>query len=123
MARGAGFGCGAHSTRAGVRWKNTSATDEYIESQVAGSGKPLATDVRRLTRREQVGDALFMALRLSKGIQIADIRARYGVDVWQQYGSDLQIFVDEGLLERRPERLFLTRRGMLLAHEVMIVFV
>jgi oxygen-independent coproporphyrinogen-3 oxidase len=118
-----GFGCGAHSTRAGVRWKNTSATDEYIESQVAGSGKPLTTEVRRLTRREQVGDALFMALRLSKGIQIADIRARYGVDVWQQYGSDLQIFVDAGLLERRPERLFLTRRGMLLAHEVMIVFV
>jgi oxygen-independent coproporphyrinogen-3 oxidase len=64
-----------------------------------------------------------MALRLSKGIQIADIRARYGVDVWKQYGSELQRFVDEGLLERRPERLFLTRRGMLLAHEVMIVFV
>ena len=32
-----GFGCGAHSTRAGVRWKNVSATDEYIECQVAGS--------------------------------------------------------------------------------------
>ena len=26
-----GFGCGAHSTRAGVRWKNASATEQYIE--------------------------------------------------------------------------------------------
>jgi oxygen-independent coproporphyrinogen-3 oxidase len=118
-----GFGCGAHSTRGGVRWKNISATADYIACQTAGSGQPLVTDVQRLTRREQLGDALFMALRLSEGIQIADIRARYGVDVWQQYGSDLQIFVDEGMLQRTPERLFLTRRGMLLAHEVMTVFV
>src|SRR5204863_8180216 len=85
-----GFGCGAHSTRAGVRWKNISATEEYVASQVAGSEKPLATNVRRLSPRERLGDALFMALRLSEGIQIADIRGRYGVDVWQQYGSDLQ---------------------------------
>jgi oxygen-independent coproporphyrinogen-3 oxidase len=118
-----GFGCGAHSTRAGVRWKNLSATDDYIDRHAAGAEKSLATDVRRLTPREQVGDALFMALRLSEGIQIADIRARYGVDVWQQYGSELQIFIDEGILQRRPGRLFLTRRGMLLAHEVMTVFV
>jgi oxygen-independent coproporphyrinogen-3 oxidase len=118
-----GFGCGAHSTRAGVRWKNVSATDDYIASQATGSAQSPAIDVHRLTRQEQVGDALFMALRLSEGIQIADIRARYGVDVWQRYGADLQIFVDEGILQRRPERLFLTRRGMLLAHEVMTVFV
>jgi oxygen-independent coproporphyrinogen-3 oxidase len=26
-----GFGCGAHSTRDGVRWKNVSSTEEYIE--------------------------------------------------------------------------------------------
>jgi oxygen-independent coproporphyrinogen-3 oxidase len=118
-----GFGCGAHSTRAGVRWKNVSATDDYIAGQTDGAKQSLAIDVHRLTRQEQLGDALFMALRLSEGIQIADIRARYGVDVWQQYGADLQIFVDEGILQRRPERLFLTRRGMLLAHEVMTVFV
>ena len=26
-----GFGCGAHSTRDGVRWKNISSTEEYID--------------------------------------------------------------------------------------------
>ena len=64
-----------------------------------------------------------MGLRLTEGIQIADIRARYGVDVWQQYGARAADFVDEGILQRRPGRLSLTRRGMLLAHEVMTVFV
>ena len=47
----------------------------------------------------------------------------YDIDVWARYGSELQPFVDEGLLERSSDRLRLTRRGMLLAHEVMTVFV
>jgi coproporphyrinogen III oxidase-like Fe-S oxidoreductase len=39
------------------------------------------------------------------------------------YGSDLQPFVDEGLLIYDDARMSLTRAGMLLAHEVMTVFI
>src|SRR4029077_9319160 len=59
-----GFGCGAHSTRAGVRYKNISSTQEYIER--AGRGE-LAVDVRRLSPEEQLGDALFTGLRVVDG--------------------------------------------------------
>jgi coproporphyrinogen III oxidase-like Fe-S oxidoreductase len=45
------------------------------------------------------------------------------VDVWQRYGHELDRFVDAGLLDTIGGRLRLTRRGMLLAHEVMAVFV
>ena len=31
------FGCGAHSTRDGVRWKNVSGTDDYVDRVTAGS--------------------------------------------------------------------------------------
>ena len=31
-----GFGCGAHSTRDGIRWKNVSATEDYIQRVVEG---------------------------------------------------------------------------------------
>jgi coproporphyrinogen III oxidase-like Fe-S oxidoreductase len=51
------------------------------------------------------------------------IALRYGVDVWQRFGDALKPFVDEGLLLRENSRMRLTRRGMLLAHEVMAVFV
>src|SRR5262249_46405382 len=63
-----GFGCGAHSTRGGVRWKNTSSTTEYIETIACGASA--AVDVRRMTRDEQLGDALFTGLRLSEGIDV-----------------------------------------------------
>ena len=116
-----GFGCGAHSTRDGVRWRNVAATDEYIGR--IQCGEPTAVDVRQLSPRERLGDALFTGLRLVEGIDLVDISRRYGVDVWQRYGRELDPFVETGVLRREGPRLRLTREGMLLAHEVMAVFV
>jgi len=116
-----GFGCGAHSTRVGVRWKNVSATDAYI-GRVA-SGEALAVDVHRLTVDERLGDALFTGLRRSCGVDIGEVGQRYGVDVWARYGAELEPFVQGGCLRQDGGRLALTRRGMLLANEVMAVFV
>jgi oxygen-independent coproporphyrinogen-3 oxidase len=116
-----GFGCGAHSTRDGVRWKNVASTEEYVER--IRTGQPTAVDVRRLTPDERLGDALFTGLRLADGIDLNAVFERYGVDVWRRFGADLEPFVDAGCLCHKGDRLCLTRRGMLLAHEVMTVFV
>jgi len=116
-----GFGCGAHSTQGDARWKNVAATEDYIGRIQAGTSP--AVDRRVLSRAERLGDALFTGLRLTGGIDLQAFRCRYGIDVWERYGAELAPFVDEGLLRRELERLYLTRRGMLLAHEVMTVFV
>ncbi len=116
-----GFGCGAHSTRDGARWKNVSATEEYIARIQAGES--VALDMRRLPATERLGDALFTGLRLSDGVDLSAIGERYGVDVWQRYGADLARFIDAGCLLREGARLRLTRSGMLLANDVMSVFV
>ena len=116
-----GLGCGAHSTREGIRWKNVSSTEEYIAR--AARGGALGVDVRRLTPDERLGDALFTGLRLVDGIDVNAIQTRYGVDVWRRFGADLEPFLEAGCLKRDGSRLSLTRKGMLLAHEVMSVFV
>ena len=116
-----GFGCGAHSTRCGARWKNISSTVEYTETVMRGASP--AVDVRRMTPNEQLGDALFTGLRLVDGIDVNVIQTRYGVDVWRRFGPELEPFIEAGCLRRDGARLWLTREGMLLAHEVMAVFV
>jgi oxygen-independent coproporphyrinogen-3 oxidase len=116
-----GFGCGAHSTRDGVRWKNLSATDAYVDR--IERGQSVAVDRRPLSPDERLGDALFTGLRLTAGVNLDAVGMRYGVDVWQRYGADLEPFIENGCLRRDGERLWLTRRGMLLANEVMAVFV
>jgi oxygen-independent coproporphyrinogen-3 oxidase len=116
-----GLGCGAHSTREGVRWKNLSSTLEYVER--IQSGQPTAVEHRHLTDEERVEEAIFTGLRLTNGIDIDDVGGRYGIDVWAKFGERVQPFLDEGVLRREGTRLRLTREGMLVANEVMQVFV
>jgi oxygen-independent coproporphyrinogen-3 oxidase len=116
-----GFGCGAHSTRDGARWKNVASTDDYILKMMRGES--VAVDVRRLSRDERLGDLLFTGLRLTDGVNLDTIRSEYGVDIWERHGPELELFVEAGVLQHDGPRLWLTRQGMLLAHEVMAIFV
>jgi oxygen-independent coproporphyrinogen III oxidase len=116
-----GFGCGAHSTRKGVREKNVASTSEYIS--LVGAGGQLAVESRQLSAQARLEEALFMGLRLARGIDLAWIESRYRTDVWRVYGDELGPFVDQGLLIYDGGHLRLTRPGMLLANEVMAVFI
>jgi oxygen-independent coproporphyrinogen-3 oxidase len=115
-----GFGPGAHSTRDGTRWKNVSSTEEYVSTLAAG-GQP-GVDRRVLTAEQRLEDALFTGLRLSRGLDLALLKSRYCVDIWARYAKELQPFVDNRLLIY-DGGLRLTRAGMLLANEVMAVFI
>jgi oxygen-independent coproporphyrinogen-3 oxidase len=117
-----GFGCGAHSTRAGERWRVVSSAGEYVNRVRAGQDVRL--DRRRLATEERLEEALFMGLRLVDGIDLSWMERRYGVDVWARYGAELERFETAGLLIHEPSRrVALTRAGMLLANEVMTVFI
>lgn len=117
-----GFGCGAHSTREEVRWRNVSATMDYAERIDAGLS--VVAERRTLAGGEALEEALFTALRLVEGVDLPAIERKYGVDVWARYGAELARCVEAGLLVHEPERrLALTRQGMLLANEVMAVFI
>ncbi len=116
-----GFGCGAHSTRDGVRWKNVSATADYI-SRIR-DGHSVAVERRELTALERVEEALFTGLRLTGGVDLDAVGRMYGVDAWARFGAALQPFVDAGVVQRDAGRVRLTREGMLVANEVMQIFV
>jgi oxygen-independent coproporphyrinogen-3 oxidase len=116
-----GFGCGAHSTRGALRWKNVSSTEEYTR-RLEDAESP-AVDHRPLSPAERLGDALFTGLRLTEGVNLDTIRSVYGVDVWARHGRELEPFLQAGLLRHAGSRLWLTRQGMLLAHEIMAIFV
>ena len=117
----AAFGCGAHGTREGRRWRNVSSTSEYVAA--IREGRSVVAEERRLSAYERLSEALFMGLRTNRGLRLDQLAERYGVDVWSRYGDALRPFVDCHLLEYTPPVLRLTRRGMLLANEVAAVFV
>ena len=117
-----GFGCGAHATFRGERWRTLSGTGEYIDRLAAGAD--VRVDRRTLERDERLEEALFMGLRLTDGLDLDRLSRRHGIDIWSRYGQDLSPYVSAGLLIHEPgRRLALTRRGMLLANDVMAVFI
>jgi len=116
-----GLGCGAHSTRRGIREKNIASTEDYISAVT--SGTVTAAERRVLSDQERFEDAVFMALRLSEGVRLDVVRSRYGIDLWDRYGEDLRPFIDQRLLIYDGGAIRLTRDGMLLANDVMTVFI
>ncbi len=116
------FGSGAHGARGDSRWRNVAATGDYIGRVRAGRSA-----VAERTPRDDAArceEALFMGLRLSEGVDLDRMRARYGVDVWARYGERLRPFERAGHLVHEPgRRIRLTRQGMLVANEAMAVFI
>ena len=116
------FGCGAHATFRGERWRTISSTTDYVDRIAAGQDVRL--DRRALGGTERLEEALFMGLRLTQGLDLERMRQRHGIDIWARYGPDLIPYVSAGWLLHDPgRRLALTRHGMLLANDVMSVFI
>jgi putative oxygen-independent coproporphyrinogen III oxidase len=97
-----GFGCAAHSHRAGRRWWNVRTPDRYIEL------------VRSAAPTEAAGETLDTETRRLEGLQLA-LRMRDGVPLEALDGHEL-----DGLVERHDDRWTLTRSGRLLANEVAL---
>jgi oxygen-independent coproporphyrinogen-3 oxidase len=116
-----GFGCGAHSTLDGSRWSNLASTSAYVEA--IGAGRTVEIGRIDLSGQARFEEALFTGLRMSEGVDRRNILRRHGVEPWIQFEPVLAPLVDEGLMWRTEERFGLTRRGMLVANEILTTFV
>lgn len=112
-----GFGCGAHSTVDGVRWKNIAGTEEYC-SRVARHDD-VAVDRRVMPVTERIEEALFTGLRMNDGIDEAEFRSRWAMDAWETHVSVLSIRLEAGHVWRDGGRFGLTRNGMLVATDLL----
>ncbi len=116
------FGPGAHGARDGERWRVVAGTGDYIARVTAGLD--VAAERVPRDRAGRLEEALFMGLRLAEGVDLAGIARRYGVDVWQTYGAALAPHVQAGhLVHDAGRRIYLTRTGMLVANDVMAIFI
>ena len=116
-----GFGCGAHSTMDGRRWQNVSPTVDYVER--IRQGRSVQVNLESLSAGLRVEEALFTGLRLTCGIDCRNFSARFGVDPWSRYGEELRPYLDGGFMWAESGRFGLHRRGMLVANEILSIFV
>lgn len=102
-----GFGCAAHSHRAGRRWWNVRTPDRYIE--LVRAGQPT----------EAAGETLDPGTRAFEKLEL-ELRMREGVPSGAFDDVDAAELVAAGLLLDRAGRWALTRAGRLLQNEISL---
>ncbi len=116
-----GFGVDAHSMLPcrspeleAVRFATSDALERYV------SGVPLhKTPVTRASALEEM---FFLRLRLNCGIDLRALGDEFGSNTLEASRANVEDLVEQGLLHRSGDWIFLTPRGRLLSNEVFQSF-
>jgi len=76
-----------------------------------------------LDRNTQISEAMIMGLRLTEGISPDVMRKRFGVDLLQHYGKELEILRQNKMAVYEKERLRLTEYGMRYGNRAFEAFI
>ncbi len=115
------FGMSAHGFDDGVRYWNEPTFGSYCAAIETGGGARAGE--RRLSPKERLEEAVMTGLRVRRGIDRREFRARHGVDVLDPFGEALRPSIDAGLLVVDDRVVRLTRRGVLMSSEVLSALV
>lgn len=107
----AGIGPGAHGRRNGYATARHRKPENYLAS-VARQGHGVSEE-RALPLREQAQESLLMGLRLSEGIDLPALAARFGLTERQMIDHrKLALYAAQGLVRREGPRLIICELGM-----------
>lgn len=116
-----GFGCSAHSYDGKARrWSNHRDVLKYLS--VVESGMSPVVEEQELSPTDVRAEALFLGMRLMRGVDVRQYRESFGVDLRDEHGEVLDRFCKAGLLEFDGDLIRLTRTGALLSNEVFAAF-
>ena len=117
-----GFGCSSHSYDGELRrWSNHRDVLKYVET--IESGLSPVVEEQQLSQTDVRAEALFLGMRLMRGIDMRRYRESFGVDLRDEHAADLDRFHKAGLVEFEGDLIRLTRNGALLSNEVFAAFV
>ncbi len=116
----AGFGLGAASMAANVRWKNSADMEKYLCCIEDGSGD-VKEEVCALSIKEQMEEFMFLGLRMTEGVGKEDFYDVFGRSLESVYGEVIERLCGQGLL-LDGERVRLTPYGRDISNYVMAQF-
>jgi putative oxygen-independent coproporphyrinogen III oxidase len=116
-----GIGAGAHSLLNGMRFSNELLPEAYIK-RIKDNEFPVCWE-EQLTLKDRISEFMFMGLRMNEGISTAEFRLRFGIDIMEVYGRQIEQLKDKKLLYGDGERLVLTDFGVDISNQVFVEFV
>lgn len=121
-------GMGASGLWDGTRWTNVRDFDRYLDGVARSDGAtfppgPAAATSERLDPPGALGEAMFLGLRTSDGVDLAIMRDRFGLDPAEVYRDTLARFEAAGYLARDGARVRLTDTGFAYSNQVFCALI
>ena len=125
-----GLGAGAHGYAARIRTVNAMRPEVYIERlQIASPPASAFPTTPATIKHETLDDAtdmaetLFMGLRLlNEGVSLPAFNARYGVDLYERFISQIKRLESQNLLKVENDRMRLTQSARFISNRVFREF-
>jgi oxygen-independent coproporphyrinogen-3 oxidase len=121
-----GFGLDAHSMLRSqsreydaIRWGMPDTIEAFANRENVEAG----LEQTRISERQAWEEALFLGLRLNRGVDLAAVRERFGEGTEQEAREIATELQEEGLAVLEGEMLRLTAQGRLLSNEVFGRFI
>ncbi len=108
-----GVGLAAHSYLEGVRYSNTERLDGYISSFREGRIG------NRIPASEEAFEYAMLALRLSRGLSLADFEERFSYSFLKGREKKIEALSSAGLMKKESDRIFLTERGFYVSNSIL----
>lgn len=105
-----GMGLGSHSYMAGERFHNIYDLQKYMQAD--GDVSLLKEEVEVITEEDALAEFMFLGLRLTEGVSFARFRERFGREMKNIYGEQIEELEKDGLLQEDEKGIRLTARGV-----------
>ncbi|MBD8488336.1 radical SAM family heme chaperone HemW [Echinicola sp. CAU 1574] len=107
-----GIGPSAHSFDGKTRQHNISNNVQYIK---ALQKDHLLSERDELSQSDILNEYVLTSLRTIWGTDLQKVKRQFGIDLLASKSTDIQFFLEDGLIQIEKENLLLTKQGKLLA--------
>ncbi|MDD2314480.1 MAG: radical SAM family heme chaperone HemW [Proteiniphilum sp.] len=111
-----GLGPAAHSFNGENRFWNVASLNRYIQSMASGSPERVT---EQLKPHEKYNEFILTGLRTMWGINLTELKNRFGEQFFQFCMENAQKHLDQKLLNRDEDTLKLTRDGIFISDGIM----
>lgn len=109
-----GIGLGASGYLDGIRYTNNHLLKEYEKAFIETK--------EIIDFNEKLKEELILGLRLLKGINIIDINKKYNINLLEKY-NEINKYISNGYMEISNGYLKITRKGLLIANDIFLIFI
>ncbi|MEF9959025.1 MAG: radical SAM family heme chaperone HemW [Niameybacter sp.] len=115
-----GLGLGAHSYMDQKRFHNTTDFLAYLETD--GNIEEIVVETETISTKMAMEEFMFLGLRLCEGISIADFEQRFGCNLFEVYGKQIEKWMDQGMIVHNRDKIYLSEVGKDVSNQIFTTF-